>query len=88
MYQGILILAAVGLLVLGAFELYQTGQALSAIGAGAGASLALAYAVAPRITGKAEASWAWRNPLSSTLYIIGGLLAAGGAIMVVLNARS
>ncbi|PKM04535.1 MAG: hypothetical protein CVV16_04925 [Gammaproteobacteria bacterium HGW-Gammaproteobacteria-6] len=88
MYQGILILAAVGLLVLGALELYQTGQALPAIGAGAGASLALAYAVAPRIRGLADASWAWRNPLSTALYLVGGLLAVGGAIMVFLNGHS
>ena len=88
MYQGVLILAAVGLLALGSLELYQTGQALPAIGACAGASLALAYAVAPRITGQSDASWAWRNPLSLALYIVGGLLAAGGAIMVFLSAHS
>ncbi len=88
MYQGVLMLASVGLLVFGSLELYQTGQSLPAIGAFAGASLALAYAVAPRITGQPDAAWAWRNPLSSALYVVGSLLAAGGAIMVVLNVHS
>ena len=87
MCQGTLMLAAIGLLVFGAVEFYQTGNALPTIAAGGCASIAFAYAISPRGADQSEASWAWRNPLSTALYIVGSLLIICGAIMVLLNVR-
>lgn len=85
MYQSILILAAIGLVIFGAVEFYQTGLGMSAVTAVGAGCFAFAYGITPRTTSQPDATWAWRNPLSTGLYIVGGLIATGGAIFVLVN---